>query len=371
MSLTPKEIIATWLYLEGVGEDGIYPQVPGRSSTSTFHDIYKRCLVTFFTSARATNESAELFLFSNIDLNLGQRDFDRKILNLLKKLRVSIIVLPYTFTPPHEQKMWRNQFFVMDVLKYFSNELKEADLCLILDSDIIWSGSTNTKKLWTDLSNFGSLTMTPILDNSELINGLTVKDLETTSKLMGILDPPRQYAGGEFIALRGDKLSQVFHSIEILWDKYISYVSTGEMNFMEEAHFLSIIYASLQFPFGNGNRYVKRIWTQVLHYSNRDVSDRDLTLWHLPAEKRFGIRRIADKYISGKSQSWPEPNSGEWINLTYKLGLAKGFNSKLVLDVLQSVKDRVWKSLLLNFVGIRNVILKSLFFVNKIGNLRK
>ena len=371
MSLTPKEIIATWLYLEGVGEDGIYPQVPGRSSTSTFHDIYKRCLVTFFTSARATNKSAELFLFSNIDLNLGQRDFDKKILTLLKKLRVSIIVLPYTFTPPHEQKMWRNQFFVMDVLKYFSIELKDDDLCLILDSDIVWSGSTNTKKLWKDLSNFGSLTMMPILDNNELINGLTVKDLETTSKLMGILDPPQQYAGGEFIALRGDKLIQVFQSSEILWDKYISYVSSGEMNFMEEAHFLSIVYASLKFPFGNGDKFVKRIWTQVLHYSNRDVSDLELTLWHLPAEKRFGIKRIANEYISGKSQRWPEPNSGEWIDLTYRLGLARGFNSKLALDVLQSIKDRVWKSLSLNFVVIRNVFSMTLSFIMKIGNLRK
>lgn len=341
MSLTHKEIIATWLYLEGVGEDGIYPQVPGRSSTSTFHDIYKRCLVTFFTSARATNESAELFLFSNIDLNLGQRDFDRKILTLLKELRVSIIVLPYTFTPPHEQKMWRNQFFVIDVLKYLSTNLKEHDLCLILDSDIIWSGSTKTKELWKDLSYFGSLTMMPILDQNEMINGLSLTDLGRTAKLMGVLNPPQQYAGGEFIALRGDKIKQVYQSSEILWDKYISGVATREINLMEEAHFLSIVYASLKFSFGNGDKYIKRIWTQAFHYSNRDISDLDLALWHLPAEKRFGIRRIADKYIFGKSQGWPVPKSAEWIDLTYRLGLKRSFNSKLILDVYKSICDRI------------------------------
>lgn len=344
MSLTHKEIVATWLYLEGVGEDGIYPQVPGKSSSSTFHDIYKRCLVTFFTSARATNESAELFLFSNIDLNLGQRDFERKILDLLKGLRVSIIVLPYTFTPPREQKMWRNQFYVIDVLKYLSTNLKESDLCLVLDSDIIWSGSTKTKELWADLSYFGSLTMLPILDRNEIINGLSVTDLERTAKSLGVLNPPQKYAGGEFIALRGDRIGQVYQSSEILWEKYISGVATGEINLMEEAHFLSIVYASLELPFGNGDKYIKRIWTQAFHYSNRDISDLDLPLWHLPAEKRFGIRRIADKYILGKSQGWPLPKSTDWIDLTYKLGLIRGFNSKLALDVLKSIKDRFRKS---------------------------
>ncbi len=341
MTLTHKEIIATWLYLEGVGEDGIYPQVPGRSSTSNFHDTYKRCLVTFFTSARATNEHAELLLFSNIDLHLSQRDFDKKILILLEKLSVSIIILPYTFSPPPEQKIWRNQFFVIDVLKYFSTNLKEHDLCLILDSDIIWSGSTKTEELWKDLTHFGSLNMLPISDQNELINGSTMSDLEEASKLFGILHSPQQYAGGEFIALRGDKLKLVYKSSETLWEKYISYASTGKVKFMEEAHFLSIIYASLKFPFGNGDKYVKRIWTQVFHYSNRNDSDLNLTLWHLPAEKRFGIRRIADEYISGKSKDWPVMNSREWIKLTYKLGIVKSFNSKIFLDIFKSIRDRI------------------------------
>lgn len=337
-----QKIIATWLYLEGIGEDGIYPQVPGSSSTSRFHDIYKRCLVTFFLSARAANDTAELFLFSNINLGLSQRDFDLSILKILNSLGVSIIVLPYTHTPPSEQKMWRNQFFVIDILKHFSNFLEKDDLCLILDSDIIWSGSASTKKLWQDLGNVGSLIMLPIMDKDELINGLTITELQKTSNLMGNFASPQQYAGGEFIALRGDRLKQVYDSSEILWKKYFSLASSGKVNFMEEAHFLSIVYASLKLPFGNGDKYIKRIWTQVLHYSNRDVSDCELSLWHLPAEKRFGLRRIADEYISGKSLAWPEPKGKEWVEIVYKLGIVRSFNSKIILDISKSIIDRVW-----------------------------
>ncbi len=347
MLSTNKEIISTWLYLEGIGEDGIYPQVPGSSSDSVFHDTYKRCLVTFFLSARTTNASAELFLFTNINLTLSQRDFDIRIIQILKRLGVSIIILPYTYAPPSRQKMWRNQFYqfyVINVLEYFSNCLKNDDLCLILDSDIIWSGADSTRKLWEDLSNAGSLIMMPILDQNESINGLTLEDLQKTSKLMGSLYSPQQYAGGEFIALRGDKLKQVYGESEILWHKYISYISSGTVSFMEEAHFLSIIYASLKFPFGNGDRYVKRIWTQLLHYSNREASDRELSLWHLPAEKRFGLRRIADKYISGIAQDWPESKSDEWFAMTRKLGLVRSFNSKIFFDISKSIKDRIWKS---------------------------
>jgi len=339
-----KQIIATWLYLEGPGEDGVYPQVPGKSSTSTFHDIYKRCIITFFTSARAANESSELLLFSNINLSQSTREFDRKILEMLRKLRVSIVILPYTFSPPSEQKMWRNQFFVMDVLKYFASSLKDSDLCLILDSDIIWSGLPKTQELWSDLAYSGSLTMIPILDRNQEINGLTITDLGIKSKLLGVLYPPQQYAGGEFIALRGDKLKMVYHCGELIWEKYISLAYTEETTFMEEAHFLSIVYASLNVPFGNGDKYIKRIWTQLFHYTNRNDTDLDLVLWHLPAEKRYGIRRLADEYISGKSGEWPSTKSREWINLTFKLGLVNKFSLKVVLDICKSIKDRIVKT---------------------------
>ena len=57
----------------------------------------------------------------------------------VQKLAIEVIRLPITYLPPAEHgKLWRNQFYIFDVLGYVSNELKDA-VHLVLDSDCIIS----------------------------------------------------------------------------------------------------------------------------------------------------------------------------------------------------------------------------------------
>ena len=341
MTVGGNKIIATWLYLEGVDEGGRYPQVKGKSSSSSFHDIYKRCLVTFFLSAKSANPSARLILFSNLNLQNSNRTIDKKVINLLKNAGVEFLQLEYTFQPPARQKNWRNQFFVLDVLQFLASDTDLNDLCLVLDSDIVFSGIDSAGNFWEDLQKNGYLNMIPIINRDEIINGLSLNNLVDISLKLGHENKKIEYAGGEFIALRGDKLQEVNFIAKNQWLKYRELISNDEIPLMEEAHFLSIVYSALSFNFGDADKYIKRIWTQAFHYENRTNSDLHLIFWHLPAEKRFGIRRIATKHLKNPELIWPVYRSEGWKKYVSQLGIRENSMMKIINDISRSVFDRI------------------------------
>ena len=337
-----QRVISTWLYLEGIEEGGQYPQVPGNSSSPKFHDIYKRCLVTFFHSARVANPEAHLYLFCNLDFRASGRKIDQQLTEIFRKLDVEFVVTPFTFKPPTEQILWRNQFYVLNILDELLSRVNENDLCLILDSDIIWTGTSTTNELWASLEQNGSLTMLPITNEEEEINGYSLNDLNSLSKVLGNLDSSRiSYAGGEFIALRGDVLKSVIVMSEEIWWGYLKILENSQIRFIEEAHFLSIVYSIVGIPFGSGDAYIRRIWTQLFHFKNRQESDIFLACWHLPAEKRFGIRRIADKFLKNPELNWPKDGSKEWVKMCSSLGVQKTSISKGARDFTKSIIDRI------------------------------
>jgi hypothetical protein len=335
--------ITTWLYLEGVEENGYYPQIRGKSSSIKVHDIYKRCLVTFFKSAKTANPEAKLILFSNVDIRKGKRTIDYRLINILNSLNVQIVQLQYSFRPPLEQKKWRNQFFVLDILTFLAENCQNQDLCIVLDGDIVWSGNSRTPLLWEELQSNGSLTMLPITDENEEINGVKLSELEEIAKSLNCYNAPIKYAGGEFIALRGDKLKDLTLRISRTWDDYLKEVSMKKIPLLEEAHFLSILYSSMNIRFGDADIFIRRIWTQILHYQNRINSDINLILWHLPAEKRFGIRRVANEHLVHNNRKWPSVNSKEWKRLTANLGIEKNMPKKSFFDICTIINDRATK----------------------------
>ena len=54
MTPAPMTVQATWLYAEREGEESVYPQVGGRSSSTWFQAVYWRCVAIFFASAART-----------------------------------------------------------------------------------------------------------------------------------------------------------------------------------------------------------------------------------------------------------------------------------------------------------------------------
>ena len=91
--------------------------------------------------------------------------------------------------------------------------------------------------------------------------------------------------------------------MEPLWETCLARFAAGKSKFNEEAHFLSYLYAKLGYTNAPANPYIGRIWTG-LKYRNASAKDFELMIWHVPAEKKHGIKRLFQQIIRPHSQFW-------------------------------------------------------------------
>jgi len=83
------------------------------------------------------------------------------------------------------------------------------------------------------------------------------------------------------------------------------------------------------------NSYIKRIWTNRNYYRNVKPEYRDLAIWHIPNEKRNGIKKLFDYIANGQDlKSLPTVAYKKLLfdtllaKANYKLDLFKLFKSK-------------------------------------------
>ncbi len=333
--------VSTWFYEQSSDEGGSYAQVRGESSSQEFRDIYRRCIATFFATARRIDPEVELVLHLNRPWDPSASRTACEVAGLLDRLGVRRVVLEYTYAPPPSwPNAWRNQFFVLDVLADLAARLEDGDLALVLDSDIVWSGAGHVDDLWETLSARGALTYTIDYSADYVVNGCSRRQLSALARHLGmdLGDRVLDYSGGEFVALRGVACGEVVDVATRIWPLAQHARDEGFIDRIEEAHLLSLCYAELGLQTGEGNRFVKRMWTQPLRHQNVRPGDEDFALWHLPAEKRYGLRRLYGDLGLDGFDSVP---SGAYTELLHRrLGVPANSRTKVMLDVTAAVRQR-------------------------------
>ena len=130
-----SNIIATWIYCDLDGEESIYPQVGGKSSTKNFQAVYWQCVATFFASSIRHNPSARHVVFTN-ETRLPKID-GLDLAKFLGELCVEIHVLPLGHnTPKGYFGAWKNQFYVLDIINYINENMRFLSV-LLVDSDCV------------------------------------------------------------------------------------------------------------------------------------------------------------------------------------------------------------------------------------------
>lgn len=334
-----KKIISTWYFEQDIEFGGSYPQNSGPAHSEIFRDTYRRCIYVFFTSAAESNPDARLVLFLNCAWKTNSSKVSKQVEEGLIKLGVEIVVIPFTFNVNSSVSLWKNQFFVLDIIKFAYWNWSSQNLLLILDSDIIWNPKVNPDDFWATLSKFGLLTYEIHYPDFEIINGMSRNNLTIISEAIeprntGIIP----YLGGEFIALDMINTEKVIQQIEKDWAVHLSRTSAGLPSFTEEAHFLSHIFSVLDLPCHNAEKFVKRIWTMFLKYKNVSHSDESLLLLHLPAEKNYGIRRL-----------YKMSNSNEKFSDIFKfsiIGIPRNSLNKILRDISWASLRRIRKNII-------------------------
>lgn len=280
-----RNYIATWFYKEGKDEASFYPQGGGRGDSPLLHSIYMQIQVPFFATFRHFNPDAVLIFFTNIGVDVLP-SYLREAFDVLD---VKVVTIPYTCRPPKGwHDAWQNQFYIYDIFKYMGSVMRNDDCLLVCDADCICRSSLNS--FFDGVRSKGSALYELHRKQDLLINGTTLSGMaQIYSDLYGKAPKmPLYYYGGEFVALRKDKVADINKSFPELWDYNLMQVGNGKPKLCEEAHVLSMLAEHLGIRNADANKVVKRMWTNP-DFRTVAPGDENLAVWHLPYEKKRGL----------------------------------------------------------------------------------
>jgi hypothetical protein len=345
-----RTTITTWLYAESVDDQSHYPQVVGKGapSSASFQAVYWRCVALFFATSRRQNPGARHILYTNVDAVPVVDGHD--IAAVLSEWDVEVVRIPYTFQPPEGYfGTWRNQFYVFDVVRHLARSagLRDDDVGVILDSDCFWVRPADRPA--ASARRVRALTYDIGIPEDHKQNGLTPAEMgalypDVAAALgldMPVPEAPPPYIGGEIVAATGAFLRELDALAGPLWAELLRRHAAGLPKFNEEAHALSFLYYVLGVPDGTANPFVRRIWTMLRKGDDARRPDADLTLWHVPAEKRFGIPRLFAEAMKPQSAFWTVDPGEPFRRLVGRfLGVPRRSVRKLVLDVPTALADK-------------------------------
>ena len=339
---TPHRIVATWYYEQDPDEGGEYAQMRGNSSSERFRDVYRRCIAVFFITARIANPDADLVLVANRPWRRDASAVARRTHSLLEAAGVTSLVSPYTLMPPPLWPIaWRNQFFVIDALEALNRATEPDDLITLFDSDVVWVARERTGALWDRLAETGSLTLDLDYPPDHDINGLSRRQMTRLATELELnIDGPGvlPYSGGELIGVSAHIAGLLSARARCIWPRIVERFESGRFVGMDEAHLLSMLYSDLGISTGDARPFIKRLWTQPFRYRNVAFADQNLALWHVPAEKRYGLRRLYEAlgdWTPSGDESWADPKV-----LGRYLGIPRNTPEKIVRDTSRAVAIR-------------------------------
>jgi len=297
--------IATWIYIDSKGEESEYPQVGADSSELEFQAIYWRCVCLFYIRCRKFNPETRLVLFTNITRETLPEIEMFSVKELMQQLQVEVVHVEANSLPPKNYYQgWRNQFYIFDILHHLcGTDLEDDDKVLILDSDCVWMDSADA--IWQILDRYPWPNYRYDYPVDQSINGITrlqMQQLYATFSGRPVKEPPH-YSGGEIFAAKAHMLPRIKAAFDPLWKQLLAANDQHVLKFNEEAHTLSYLHFLLEQK-GEGalNSVIKRMWTDTNTYRNIQPEDANLAIWHLPAEKRTGIRELYNQTINKNSR---------------------------------------------------------------------
>ncbi|MGA2849602.1 MAG: hypothetical protein ABSE46_11450 [Terracidiphilus sp.] len=298
--------MGTWLILDSRKVASYYPSTGYRSSDHpNVHKVYWRCVACFFATAfRMLGSKYRLVFYTTVDA------VPDAISAILDACGVVVQHVEMEHLPPQGYfGAWRNQFYILDIIRHIAR-FDPSD-ALILDSDCVFVG--DVEPLFDALKEEGVLTYDLESPPDENINGLSREQMKILfGELLGnSLREPPAYLGGEFFAGTAREIARIDAEIDPLWSECLLRAIDRRAKLNEEAHFLSYLYFKLGYRNGTANPFIRRIWTQL---RGREVfpDDYSLPIWHLPAEKRYGMLDLFS--CAGKRDSWfwELPVNGLW-----------------------------------------------------------
>ncbi|HOB13179.1 MAG TPA: hypothetical protein PKN09_02950 [Novosphingobium sp.] len=292
----PPTLLATGFVVDAPHEGTIFPSAGGNSANPKVQAIYWRCLVALFASARITNPGQRLALFCNVRPPVID---GVDLAMVLERYGVELRLIPLTARLAKDRTAaWGNVLYFFDILTALEAEPDDLRFALV-DSDVLVTGTVEPLWALLDQADFAGYVVDTAED--EPVNGMTRRGMaEAAGGLSGRSFAPIPHFGGELFATTIGEWKRNRQ----LYDRMLDQASRGTgpaAGVLTEEHIYSIAFALQDRPVADAQRVIKRIWTSPRHNTARP-GDEALPLWHLPAEKRYGL---ADFYAWLAAQDFP------------------------------------------------------------------
>lgn len=283
-------LLATGFVVDQPAEGTTFPSAGGNSGDPRVQAVYWRCLVALFASARFTNPEQRLALFTNVTPPVID---GVDIAGVLARYGVELHHVPLASRlVPGTTRSWGNVLYYHDIME--SLVATEADdlRIAIVDSDVLVTRPLLPLFALLDNHAFAGYIVRQT-DPADTVNGLSMGEMDTISRTLGATgDELALHYGGElFLASLAAWKEHRPLFASMLHD---ALTGTGiARGIITEEHVFSIAFAVLRGQVASANHLIKRIWTSP-RYSSVAPGDERLLLWHLPAEKRYGMRDLFD-----------------------------------------------------------------------------
>ncbi len=340
----PENYIMTWFYAEQSGEESFYPQVAELSSSQKFQEVYWRCVVSQFASSIRNNPGCKHIFFTNVPKDFLPIVDGVRLGDFMQKHDIEVVNLDLAYpTPENFYHEWRSQFYVFGIFDWIiANHSNDDNVYLLLDSDCAWVRSG--EKLTAETRQAGTLIYEIPYTEDHVAQGLTrldMKDIyeEMLGKEIDIVPP---YIGGEIQCFDLKTMKLLMKDYPEVWEQTLQRHFEGKKKFTNEAFVLSYLFFKNGFVEDTLHTYIRRIWTVDHHYT-AEKADLDLTIWHLPTEKKYGFKRMFDDIMNPASRFYSiQPGSNEWIMYCAELmQIPERSLARKIKSQLREVKNRL------------------------------
>lgn|SRR5579872_5845208 len=248
--------------------------------------IYWRAIAVLCASIRRSSSSdVDVIVCTN---ELPSSDISYK----LNQLGVSFISPAFSFRAPEGMApLFSGAFYLFDCMTYCSRNLSDNGIFMFVDPDcLVMKDFGIIRELCEQWPLIG---YELDIDKDQPSNGCSRRDLLAFLNTMkdGHCSEPPKYFGGEFFAATAEALPGICAIIEEVWETNNRNFQSGGISLKTEEHVLSVALALSREPVGTSNTIVKRMWTRP-SFRNVSSSDRSFLIWHLPAEKRYGLQQL-------------------------------------------------------------------------------
>lgn len=286
-----------------------------RSRTASAQQVYLDAATVAFASVRRWNPSVDLTLVTNFEL-----DAEHKA--RLKALRAEHRVSEFAHRPPAEfAPTFIGSLFLLDVLS-----AAQGDPLIIIDPDVFCVADLS-EVMGEPLD--GRVGVLPISYGShESVNGLSAIEAASIHRRLGESAAVPSHFGGEVYVLPSSAREQLADRVQTAWADALTSFHAGRPYMRTEEHILNFALRAL--PRRDLSKVAKRIWT-AHGYRTVSDADRDLVLWHLPAEKSRGFRTLIEDVNQAESWFWVSSRDefieragqafGMWNRSPWRLGV--------------------------------------------------